>query len=268
MWLMDVFRDDECLVAWIKTKDDNRFVQLDHEVSIYAQPCTAITNALQRRGIAYEEVEKRTYDHTKKRVLKIPAPIKNFERFVAGLEKETQHRVPLYHADISPEDDWLYTSGLHIGSGVDEDLNKQTADLPVLTTLDLELTSKQEITKLVADGKEFTGSELAKLLAFITYFQDKDPDVIRAYRAFRVLPVLDARLRHHGLDSPLHRYKDRPLHYRGGNTFHSYGQVRFRDFGVRLHGRLLVDTSTAMGMAALIQWDSVFFSSSSRIFSL
>lgn len=247
MWLMDVFRDGDELVAWIKHKTGHSFKKFRHEHYIYARPCTAITQALTRRGIDYEHVDKPTYDKTTTRVIKIRAPTKGFEQFVQGLERETRHRVPLYNADISPEDDWLYASGLHVGSGVDEQLRRERKELPVLKSMDLELEATNTITRIRADENEFSGPEHTLLQAFLEYFTKQDPDVIRAHRAFRKLPLLDQRLRHHGLDSPLHRYDDQPLTYRGGSTFHSYGQVRYRDYGVRLRGRLLVDTSTAMG---------------------
>jgi DNA polymerase elongation subunit (family B) len=91
------------------------------------------------------------------------------------------------------------------------------------------------------------GDEMVILSEFARRFIIRDPDIISIENAFTVLPYLDSRLRHHGLECPFHRWDKKPIRKKGGKTFFSYGRVMYRDFAVRLNGRFLLDSGTVMG---------------------
>lgn len=220
---MDVFRDQDELVAWIKTPTSNEFVKLDFQPYIYAQPHSLIIQALKKRDLPLTYTIKKTYDQQQKRVLKIPAPTKHFEGFVAGLEKDVMHQVPLYNADISPEQQCLYQNNLYAGKPLNH--NQPLPPLKVATI------HKQD-NQLYYNDTPIT--DLQKTL------DEHDPDVICAHKAFQLIPEL-------ATNTNFHRYKNQPLTYKGGKSYHSYGQIRYKDFGVRLQARFLLDTSTSMG---------------------
>lgn len=246
MWLIDVFRDEDHLVAWLKDANGaDTFRTYEHEMTIYAKPCTLLAQALNN---PLDVVEKKTYSGESLRVAKITLPTKHFERRVKHLEKKTSYQVPLYNADIAPEDDWLFRNGLHAGCCINEELQRLPGTPPALKTITLEIrTDKQVIHEVRINKKLFTGAEKHVLEQASKELATIDPDVIQSPHAFKNIPLLDQRLRTHNIPSALHRYDDQPITPKGANTFYSYGQASYKHYGIRLRGRLLLDTNTALG---------------------
>ena len=85
------------------------------------------------------------------------------------------------------------------------------------------------------------------LSEFATIFNSKNPDVIQMQNAFSMMPVLEERLEINEIKCDLNRWDNTKLKYKGGKTFYSFGKVRYQHYSIRLKGRLLVDTNTAVG---------------------
>ncbi len=74
-----------------------------------------------------------------------------------------------------------------------------------------------------------------------------DPDVIIMNHAYSRLPYLEERVSHYNLRINFHRWDPIPIIYKGGKSFYTYGQVRYRNFAIYLSGRFLIDTNTMVG---------------------
>ena len=174
--------------------------------------------------------------------------VQYFEQFVRRIERLTKHNVPLYNADITPEQMFLYENSITPFSFVEitDKVRQIDTTLPKLLILNLDVQIKNnEIFAITINDTILRGHEREILEKFVQLFGD--PDVIRMDNAFALLPVLDERLQKHNLNVPFHRWDSMPIAYKGGKTFYSYGKVFYRHFAIRLHGRLLVDTSTPVG---------------------
>ncbi len=251
MWLIDTFRYKNKIVLWLKTNEKDIFVEEEYSCCIYADSTARSEQTL--KHTPHYPILKKTPFGEQKPVFAIPVPtIDGFEQFVKHIEELTRYRVPLYNADIPPEQQFLYEHNI-IPCSVVECTPSGIRAVPIdahlsLTTLEMEVhASRGIITAIRVGKKQLIGNEFDILFQFLQLFTLKDPDVILLPRAPLAITRLAARLKHHGLAIPFHRYGTAPLTYKGGKSFYSYGQVRYQDYSVRLHGRFLVDTTTPIG---------------------
>jgi len=251
MWIMDAYRKENKITLWIKTVEDDLRKEYDYSTSIFAEPSAA--EYLKRKKINFFRTKKKNYLRDKIDVLEVPVPeISSYESFVRGIEQGTRFRIGLYNADIKPEQMFLYTNNLRPCGPVMIENNKiiQLKDEYPVPLKKLELTVVEEKGKVVQIelGKKLLhGREKDILEKFSLLFRQLDPDVIFMDYAYSKMPVLYARLKHHGIFCPLHRWDDTEIKYRGGRSYWSYGQVRYQDYAVRLRGRFLVDKNTFVG---------------------
>jgi DNA polymerase II len=261
-WLIDSYRNKNNIVLWLKTQDEDICKEIPYSVSIYVEIHPLSTAAL--KHIKHSIVEKTNQLGNKIKVYEVPVPaIENYERFVQNLEQLTRFRVPLYNADIPPEQHFLYKNSLIPCAAVRIDGNTivpdQTDTHIPFSTIDVQMyptyiTNKDnQIKGMKVDDKVFSGTEKEVLEQFCKYFHAKNPDIIIAHRAFQALPHIAYRMQVQGIICNFHRWHGGPLKYRGGKSFYSYGQVRYQDFAVRLNGRFLVDKTTMVGSACDIE---------------
>ncbi|MFH0978387.1 MAG: DNA polymerase domain-containing protein [Candidatus Woesearchaeota archaeon] len=255
-WLMDSYRSRNSIVLWIKTPDSdirlvrrfNTFIYVD----VRAEPF------LKKQGLVYFRLQKQTYLRKWKTVLAVLVPnLSDFERFVSWIEKSTNYTVPMYNADIVPEQMFFYEHRLVPCSAVEIENNvimKMPDDVSIpLKTMEVKICTKNardntvKVDSITLANKRFEGDESSILKSFVDEFVAFDPDVIVIEHAFSLLPYLDYRLRMNGLHCPFHRWDELPIRYRGGKSYYTYGSVRYQDFAIRLHGRFLVDSSTMIG---------------------
>jgi DNA polymerase elongation subunit (family B) len=253
-WLIDAYRHENTVVLWIKCADGkNKRVVRSFQSFIYAG-IEAVCD-LNSHGICYEVVKRKTYLHPKI-VLKIPIPALNkFEYFIRYLEQITNHTITLYNADIKPEQMYLYEHNLCPFTEVIIDDNKiissSIQESVSLRVLNIDVVPEKEfnnpIRKIRFNDKELKGSEENILSDFIELFNEFDADVICGNYGYSLIPYLVARLKKHNMFLRFHRWDATPLVYRGGKSYWSYNQVRYQDYSVYLHGRLLVDKNTFVG---------------------
>ncbi|MBZ0166870.1 MAG: hypothetical protein K8I00_08680 [Candidatus Omnitrophica bacterium] len=269
-WLMDAYRRNNRIVLWMKTPAGEDFYrEYDFTAVIYTDPEAA--PVLRRRGIGFHPVIRKTYFYTFKEVLAVPVPrLDSFERFVRELERTTRHRMTFYNADIPPEQMFLYQRDLTPCGRVEvrgfEIFPLKEETFPPLTKLQLNVIPAGEIRPsspgknsrpaalpdiplrmAVVNGEELRGTEPRILRELVRLFHRCDPDVIEMDCAYSRLPYLDGRLRRHHMYAAFHRWHPRPIHYRGGRSYWSYGQVRYQDYAVKLRGRFLIDRNSFVG---------------------
>ncbi|MBD3309968.1 hypothetical protein GF351_01980 [Candidatus Woesearchaeota archaeon] len=266
-WLMDAYRKENSVVLWIKTAKDDIRIERPFQTSIFIGP--AAENMLKRYDITYRHARKKTYMGREKHVLELPVPkLSSFEKFVRDIEHATRHRINLYDADIKPEQMFLYKHDLRpcsavqveggkiVGSGEEHPVPLKKVRIKVCPSADIHLDKDARIRKIKLDSRYIKGiedsgedeeEERILLQEFAKQFQAADPDVIVMDHAFAMLPYLAGRMERHGISCPFHRWDHVQIRYKGGRSFWSYGQVRYRDYAVRLRGRFLVDTNTFVG---------------------
>ena len=246
-WFLDVYRASDKLVLWIKSQYGNIRLEQDFTAHFYVH--SAAEELLKRLKVDYAITDGFTYLKSWKKVCCIPVKdISSFERFVAWLEAKARHKLPIYNADIAPEQQFLYERGLAPGMAIDNNLKPVGGPEIALTKAVISLKmSKGKVISITINGSCIEGSEQDILLRFLGLFTAIDPDVIVMDYAFSLIPVLEQKLLDYGLTPPFHRWDKEQIIYRGGKSFFSYGQVIFRDYAIRLHGRFLVDSCTTMG---------------------
>lgn len=248
MWLMDIYRNKNKIILWVKTHEDDLRIEKSIEVPVYLEADETSKKFLDENKIYKKLASKKTYNGIKQ-VYEIKAPVSHFEQYIRFIEEKTRHRTALYNADIKPEQLWMFNNRLKPFSQIDENLNSIEGDFPVLTKIELAVYGNPfkntPIQKIVLNKKIFVGEEKEILKKLQQEFGD--PDIIYMDYAFCKLPYLENRLNMHGLKIQFHRWDTYPLKYKGGKSFYSYGQVRYRDYAIRLHGRFLIDSSTMVG---------------------
>ena len=251
--LVDAFTTRKGVGLWVKQKETDVFVEQPFTTWFASLATTGAEQALKELGWNYSHATKKTYDGIKQRVFIIPTPAYMYHRCVKVFSEKTRFRIPLFNADIPIEQRFLSEHDLVVGAGVDTDsLSRVELEWPALKECSVRIVWKGErenacITELVVNDARFSGKEYEVLKQFAEWFVGFDPDVLFVSEAFSDIPILDARLRAHGLVLSFHRFSSQPLRYRGGRSFFSYGQVRFRDFSFRLKGRLLLDSERSFG---------------------
>jgi len=237
-WLIDIYRADDMLVLWLKTPEEDIRIQKPFTAELF----TDDYRVLDSLRIPFCTVGKKTYSGERKQVYAFEVNrLGMFEATISMIEKKSRHRAALYNADVKPEQQFLYKSGLAPFGVVEADEGM---------IVQLEDDSAPVLSKVligIEGDRVLLGGESLTLRQFARRFKSLDPDVVIAQNAFRLLPELDRRLGEIGIKSLFHRWDHAPLKYRGGKTFFSYGRKTFRDFAVRLHGRFLIDASTAVG---------------------
>lgn len=247
---MDVYRKKNKLVLWIKTPEQDLRIERGFRVFIYSEP--QAEGFLRKNKIPYLPLQKQNYLRQWKNVLAIPVPeLSQFESFVRMIEHGTRHRIALYNADIAPEQMFLYEQGLRPCSAVRIDGNRLYAvegdsGIP-LKKMEVKVLGGTPIRGIRVNKQLLEGEEEELLRAFTKEFVAQDPDVIVMEYGFSRLPNLVQRLANYGIRCPFHRWDEERIYYKGGRSYYCYGQVRYQDFAIRLHGRFLVDTSTMIG---------------------
>jgi DNA polymerase elongation subunit (family B) len=268
-WLIDIYRHKNNLVLWLKTPDDDIRLEMPYQATVYLDASKDAETLLKKHRIKHALLRKRTYHGKEIPVFAVHPPLSSFERFVADVENESRHRLTLYNADVKPEQMFLYENNL-LPFGIveyDEGVIALKDEIPVvLSKAVVEAKIEKKVVQLSINGKAFSGDEHGILGGFIAEFRRIDPDVILMERAFFMLPQLMQRIKANGLSCPFHRWDETELKYRGGRTFFSYGSVSYRDFALRLHGRFLLDTTSAIadnceldGIIELCQLSGTFF---------
>lgn len=236
-YFIDAYRSGKFITLWHKENGLNVRTTELYRSSIYVE--LSGESILKKLGINFTRVSKRTHLGKVINVLCVRVPSGMFERVVKRIEPSSKHAIKLYNADIAPEQYFMYEKRLRPFVG-EEAITLHRCRVSLTCT-------KEEITSLMLNEKAFIGDEREVLESFVSAFLEEDPDVILMKRAFSHIPFIASRMEHHKISCPFHRWDKRPIRYRGGKSFHSYGQVRFKDFAVRLNGRFLVDSGSTVG---------------------
>jgi DNA polymerase II len=249
IFFLDAYRSNNKIVLWLKTNSGNTRFEQPFQTSIFLEPFAE--NFLQKFKIAYSVTKRQNYLRQWKTVLSVPVgDIMHYESFVRNLEKLTKYRVTMYNADIPPEQEFVYQHNLFPGCGVKitDKLSVTNHDQISLKSSTIKVIVKHKtITQIIIDAVSLVGSEKEILKNFLDIFNSIDPDVIKMDYAYSKLPIVAAKLQEYGLPTPFHRWDHVPIKLRGGKSFFSYGQVQYKHFAIRLHGRFLVDTTSTVG---------------------
>jgi len=244
-------------VLWLKTSKGNTRIEVPYRAAIYVERTPEAETFLSSKNLTHSPVKKLTYLREWKDLYEVPVyDLSKFESFISWIERETQYRLPIYNADLKPEHLFLYERNLVpftkvvVGKDI-VPLSSEAA--PKLNVMTLKIIPKKDIRfsdnpvqTLVMNGKAYTGIEHILLRQFVEDFIKDDPDVLLVDHAFSHLPYLVKRLDVHRISCPFHRWDPVPIVYKGGKSFYSYGAVRYQDFAIRLHGRLLVDSHSVI----------------------
>lgn len=251
-WFIDAYRTKRGIALWAKTESgEDMRLEMRFAARIYIEP--AGKGFLDEHKIDHFLVERFTYLRRWKRVYEIMIhDLTRFESFVRWIERGTGHRVRLYDADVTPEQQYMHKHRLMPGMRVRIASGRLRpfgdGDRVALKRSSLSVSCCGDaVVCLELDGQRFGGDERQILEGFAAKFIETDPDVILMERAFHQLPALVARLEAYGIACPFHRFDAVPIRYKGGKPFFSYGKVVFHDFAIRLCGRFLVDTATVIG---------------------
>lgn len=262
-WFIDAWRSGEMIACWIKTERGDVVRRYPHTATVYARPYPSIVRWLERTGRAYECVVKRDYAEREHRLVAIRAPIARFERFVRELERAGRYTTPLFDADLAPEERFVIERGLWGGCPVGFDETRieprEGAELPALRVrrysieLDRPLRVAGARVHSIGGDVDARGDERAVLEALARDLERTDPDALVIDHAFATLPVVDERMRALGIATRIHRSDDTPIRSRGGRSMFRYGAVVWRDFAVRIRGRLLFDAASSIGGAGDVE---------------
>ncbi|MBI5872031.1 hypothetical protein HZB88_03010 [archaeon] len=258
--LIDAYRNNDDVIVWLKTPEENIRLVTSFKSSIYLECCDLAESLLKKYNLKYNITTKTTYLNERKKVFEITINrLSRYERIVKRIEYETKHRIKLYNADIPPEQMFLYKNNLkpfsyvelqdnHIYPLKEEpavELDKMT--LEIIPYEDIRINEDTEVKKIIIDNKTITGNEIDILKQFKKIFESRDPDVLSIESAFSKLPYLVKRFQFHNLSCNFNRWDDKPIKKKGGKTFFSYGKVMYREYAVRLNGRFLIDSNTTVG---------------------
>jgi len=254
---MDSYRLKNKIVLWIKTPEKEIRLEKDFQSIIYMHEKGA--PFLKENNISFKKVKKQTYLRKYKEVLEIPAPNEGFEKFIRDIERATKHRIPLYNADIKPEQMFFYKNDLKPCCAVMIEENnmtplKENEPIPlikiyvnVIPSGDIYLNQDVPIKEIELNNRFIQGTEESILKEFKKQFMKIDPDVIIMDYAFSRMPYLTGRLKKWNIECPINRWDDFEIKCRGGRSYWSYGQVRYQDYAVRLRGRFLIDANSFVG---------------------
>lgn len=255
---MDAYRRKNSIVLWLKTPE-NIQIEREFKTEIYLNIQEESTELLRKERMPYIVVQKKTYMREWKSVYSVPVyRLDQYERIVRWIEYKTRHRLPMYNADIAPEQHYLYENDLRPCSAVeisgsritplktDETAVMKVMRVKVISSGDVRQSTEMQVKEIIADRNRYQGKEEVILHEFAEYFKREDPDVVVMQYGFSRLPYLVKRMEGHGIGCPFHRWDPKEIKYKGGKSFYSYGNVRYRDFAVRLNGRFLIDTSSML----------------------
>ncbi len=248
MILIDVFVHENKIVTWYKQEEENIFQEHTYNPSVYIKATPQTEKIVQKYSI-----EKKTctlLDGTRDVFYKIQVPkIYAFKPFVKRLEYEIKHQEEIYYGDISPEYKFLYEKQLEILNYQHKEQRRQIIDYRhiAFTKLFLEIhIHEQNISSITVNKKTVTGTEQEILILFSKKFVQVDPDIIFLENAYATISFLAKKLREYGIPDILNRFTHE-LNYKGGKTFFSYGRAVYKDFSVKLKGRILINTTTTIG---------------------
>jgi DNA polymerase elongation subunit (family B) len=253
-YLIDVFRNNGKIVLWKKNGTNNFFEEYIFRASFYCEYKWQSLNIIKRLGLNFYSSYKNNFLGNKKKVYHVFVEnIDYYEQYINSFEKMSNYKIALYNADITPEQQFMFTKQLNPFSRIDEiDLSD---DDPPLTVLKIELDSygdvqtsfENKIKKIIMNEKIIEGEEIDLLLNFKEEFFKEDPDIISMHRAYLYFPYLMHRFKINNIEFELNRIGNYDNKYKEGKPWSSYGLVVFKDRPVRLKGRLLLDTNTSIG---------------------
>lgn len=248
---LDCYRYNKKIVLWLKKEDKN--IKLTRKYQAYFYVDKRAKKYLDKQKISYEKTKKKNIYGEQKNVLKINVPRnRSKEAYVKLIEKGTKYKLPFYDADLKPEQRYLYKNNLKPFHKIKKKNNKiksSTPTTPKLKTLQLNFkTNLPNYTgKIIQINFNKEKLNTNTLPNFLKKFKELNPDVIIMPRIYKKLPKLEAELKKIKPTFSFHRFDKKPLRYKGSNSFHTYGQVRFTDFSFTLHGRFLIDQKSMVG---------------------
>ena len=263
-FFMDSYRKGNNIAVWIKTGDDDIRLLFPYSTLIYIKKCDTARKYLDCKRLYYFEAEMKDAFGKIVSVFAVKVPnLSQYERFVSMIERDNKYKLVLYNADIKPEESFLFYHGIKPFSliSIEGDRIIQTGDESAvpLTRMSLRIISDSDIhnnrdariirieAKCGEKRRFFEGGERNLLLEFSEYFNREDADMIIAQYAFSIIPFLYRRLLHHNIICSLHRFDDTIIGFKGSRSFYTYGSVIYREFGISLHGRFLLDESSFAG---------------------
>jgi len=266
--LIDAYREGNSIALWIKTENKDVKVLFSYSTLIYIKKCHRALNFLENKIIPYsDEIMKDAFGKlTKVLAVKVPN-LSQYERFVSWIEKENDYKLTLYNADLKPEETFLFYNNINpfsiicIQNGRIISKNKEEAGFAVpLRIMRLHIEADSDIynndgatiTRIISEIGEGTkkvikGDENNILLEFTNYFESYDPDMIISDYAFSKIPFLYKRLESNNIKCKLHRFGSSSIRFRGSKSFYTYGSVIYKEFGITLKGRLLIDGKSFSG---------------------
>ena len=256
-YLIDVYRAENKLVVWLHTTT-SFFYTCTYTPSFFVEDTPKVRYVLDVENIKYALQTKQNPYGEHIDVLRIDTKIQKYERMVSYVEQITEYNAKMYNADISPEQQFLYDKRLKPMDYVDEALIcVQRGSRPQLQTCSVAIENQRlgssAITKIRFNNTIFGGTEKELLQDFTAAFTKENPDCIFMKHAFKYIPHIEERCRKHSIQFSFHRTHKKPLQYKGGKSYFSYGNVFYRHTSIRLHGRILVDTNTFIGKGCSIE---------------
>ncbi|MBU0758308.1 MAG: hypothetical protein KKF44_09640 [Nanoarchaeota archaeon] len=264
--LIDCYRARDRIVLWLKTPEKDIRLERLYTISIYLEYSKLAESILEKLNLIGELTTRSTYRGEQKKVYSVKITgIASFERIVKTIEKQAKYKLMMYNADIPPEQMFLYENRLKpftfvelqgkdiLPLDIEAGIPLKRMAIELMPEKDIRIDPDCPLRWISINDRKMTGNEKAILSEFSQRFYSDDPDVLLMENAFSRLPYLSSRLEHHNIHCPLHRWDQRKIKKKGGKAFFSYGRVVYRDYAVRLNGRFLVDSSTAIGSECNIE---------------
>ncbi|MFT4309185.1 MAG: DNA polymerase domain-containing protein [Candidatus Woesearchaeota archaeon] len=258
-FLIDVFREKNHIVLWKKKGLNNSLQKRRFVASFYTDQNKESEYALKRLGLPYYKCAMNDFMGRKKKVFH--AFIENidcYEEYIRRFESITNYKMQLYNADISPEEEFMLKNNIFPFTNTNDNNEYFIEEDPELTNTVIELVSSgdiqssfnNQIKKIILDDRVISGDEKEVLTTFKDEFTRIDPDIIIIERAYLYFPYIMHRFKENNILFEPNRIGEYNHEYKEGRAWHSYGLVIYKDRPIRLKGRLLIDTNTAIGRSS------------------
>ncbi|MBD3204497.1 hypothetical protein GF327_09475 [Candidatus Woesearchaeota archaeon] len=264
MILIDIFRTENKLYAWLfdKDKKKNHFHECMFYPKIYVYSFFKKLKKLQKK-LKFFAIDSR-FENKKtikgfKKVLAITADVKSLRKIVNDIYKEFGYSCEIYNSDIPLEEYFMFENDVFPGAEVklkfiDGKIKAMKTDdscfeeysLPELKILSLDLKTEYPLRKnldprlssISINKQRLTGKNEEELIdKFIQIFRRKDPDIIFTEDGNIELPYLLKKIRLHYKDFSFSRFGKDRLNVKG-SSYTSYGMTIYKHNAVYLKARL------------------------------
>lgn len=252
--LIDIINHQGKLICWNILSDKSTFYEVTYKHHIYAKPTEELNKALNYFQLKYISLSKKDIYGKLKKVYKIYLDKDKWNFQIKQLEKKCKYDLELYNADITPERAYILKNNLSLfetKKGKHIPSNLEIFYLKIKKIRPANYDSNLPLKSIEINGRVYVKENEKKLIQeFVKIFNAKNPDIIICQNGYQNIPYLVERAKKHNIQTNFNRYGEEPT-YKGSKSFHTYGQIKYRAFKVKLKGRILIDSNTSIGSQPL-----------------